>query len=158
MTLPPEQSEALLQLAARVEAASGPDRELDAAIWCAVNGKEFPQPPYTTIYKNYEGEHSGITHSGLMRQCRIDQSLNYTASLNAATALVPEGWRFMAGQREFPHARAYVENGKPAFVGIGNRRNPERLWAETTAATPALALTAAALRARSLALQPGGEK
>jgi hypothetical protein len=68
--------------------------------------------------------------------------------LDAAMSLVPEGWRWMAGQREFPHCRAYVENGELAFRGFGLRPNPARQWFEVTAATPALALCAAALRAR----------
>jgi hypothetical protein len=63
--------------------------------------------------------------------------------------VVPEGWRWMAGHREYPHARAYVEDGKPAFVGFSSQRNPDRHWYEVTAATPALALLAAALRARA---------
>jgi hypothetical protein len=62
--------------------------------------------------------------------------------------LVPEGWGWMAGNRNSPIARAYVNNGQPAFVGLGGaRRNPDLRWHEVTAATPALALTAACLRA-----------
>lgn len=71
----------------------------------------------------------------------------YTTSLDCAVTLVPRGWNWMAGNRDLPAARAYVENGKPAFKGISSRRNPDRLWFEVTAATPALALTSAALRA-----------
>lgn len=70
-------------------------------------------------------------------------------SLDSALTLVPEGWNWMAGNRNQPTARAYVENGELAFVGVGMQRNPDQLWFETTAATPALALTAACLRARA---------
>ena len=62
--------------------------------------------------------------------------------------LVPEGWNWMAGVREQGQARAYVENGAPGFAGVGSRPNPARRWYEVVAATPALALCAAALRAR----------
>jgi hypothetical protein len=116
----------LLALAERCEAATGPDRELDGDIFCALGHAPFIEGAYCAY-----------------------RSPAYTASLDAAMTLVPEGWRWMAGHREFSHARGYVENGGPAFVGVGTRRNPNRLWFETTAATPALALTAAALRARA---------
>lgn len=118
----------LLELAERCEKATGPDRELNAAIGSALYqmkvGREVPGI-------------EGCAHEPV------------TASLDAATQLVPEGWRWMAGQREFPHCRAYVENGELAFAGAGMRRNPKRKWFEVTAATPALALCAAALRARA---------
>lgn len=117
----------MLELAARVEAASGPDRELDAEIG-RYTAAEF------LGYVPVEPQHGCAP---------------FTASLDAAMMLVPEGWRWMAGHREHPHARAYVENGAPAFVGAGSRRNPARQWYETTAATPALALCAASLRARA---------
>lgn len=118
-------SEMTSGLVERIEEATGPDRELDIAIARLVFNVAADMHPLRDWVKAF------------------------TASIDAAMTLVPEGWRFMVGQREFPHARAYVENGKPSFVGMGNRRNPERLWFETTAATPALALCAAALRARA---------
>lgn len=73
----------------------------------------------------------------------------YTASIDAAMTLVPEGWNWMAGERNQGLCRAYVENDKPAFVGFSSQKNPKRIWHEVTAATPALALTAAALLARA---------
>jgi len=77
----------------------------------------------------------------------------WTASLDAAMTLVPEGWNWMAGNRDQPKARAYVNNGELAFTGVAARRNPARQWFEVVAATPALALCSAALRARA-ALTP----
>ena len=81
----------------------------------------------------------------------------FSASLDAAMSLVPEGWNWMAGNRDQPLARAYVNNGQPHFTGAAARRNPACLWFETTAPTPALALCAAALRARAT-LDLDGEK
>lgn len=115
----------LLALAERVEALSGPDREVDAKIADAIHWDD------PIVYED------------------DPRLLAFTASLDAAMTLVPEGWNWMAGNRDQPLARAYVNNGELAFVGAGMRRNPNRQWYETTAATPALALTAAALRAHA---------
>lgn len=150
MTMPADAAE-IVRLAERVEQATGPDRELDGAI-----DRLFNARPKDGDYDEGEGAFWRVKNgwSGLL--ARPDgfargsfSAANYTASLDAAMTLVPEGWRWTAGHREFPHARGYVENGELAFVGVGTRRNPNRMWFETTAATPALALTAAALRARA---------
>jgi len=117
--------EALLALAERVEKLIGPDREVDAEIADAVH---WDDP---------------ITFSDDARL------LPYTASLDAAMTLVPEGWNWMAGNRNQPTARAYVNNGELHFTGAAARKNPAQQWHEVVAATPALALTAAALRARA---------
>ena len=140
----------LLLLAERCERAIGADRELDAEIWLAC------VPGTTRSELRY-------THKASGKECVIDETREngrlivvpeYSVSLDAAMTLVPEGWNWFAGSAK--GARAYVENGQSAFIGIGTRPNPDRLWFEVTAATPALALTAAALRARaSLAREPG---
>jgi hypothetical protein len=117
-------SEDLLALAERVEQATGPCRNLDNSIRLATNGG-----------------------------CAFDEDPAYTASLDAAMTLVPEGWNWMAGNRNQPKARAYVNNGELHFEGVTAQRNPRLRWCEVVAATPALALTAAALRART-AMEP----
>ena len=61
---------------------------------------------------------------------------NYTASLDAAMQLVPEGWS--ARIRIKPRWPAYVEMWRVSTASI-----------EASAATTALTLTAAALRARA---------
>jgi hypothetical protein len=123
----------IVELAERCEAASGPDRELDRDIELAF------------LYEDAKHLQFGLPQ--------------YTGSMDWAMTLVPEGWRWMAGHREYPHARAYVENGQLAFIGSGTRRNPARQWFEVTAATPALALCAAALRTRATLakLTPSGK-
>lgn len=116
-----------LSLAERIERAEGPDRETFLEAGRAV-----------------------MEEWGLDRRALFADFVQSGAWLDAAMALVPDGWGWMAGHREFPHARAYVENRELAFVGLGGaRRNPARKWFEVTAATPALALAAAALKARA---------
>lgn len=125
----------LLALADRCEVATGEDRGIDCWIENHLGLARFvPDRPAPL--------------GGGWLDKRVDPK-SYTASLDAAMTLVPEGWNWMAGNRDQPLARAYVNNGELAFVGAGMRRNPNRQWYETTAATPALALCTAALRARA---------
>lgn len=74
-------------LIARVEAATGADRELDAAIWCGLRG-----------YISY-GQSGGIwgyEMPGLgISSVDVAAIPAYTASLDAAVSLVLEGWRFV---------------------------------------------------------------
>lgn len=107
----------LMDLAARVEAASGPDREIDKAVQRATgdgSGNHW--------FKNHLGEHT-----------TDDLAPAYTASLDAAMILVPEGWTCWSLRSE--------------RIGTGVDGQEQRELA--FAATPALALTAACLRARS---------
>lgn len=142
-------SATLLSLADRVEAGSGVDRALDAEIACAVVHRNLrPAAP-----DDFDGKF-GYSPGNMKVDTGFLMSRPYTGSLDAAMTLVPAGWRWMAGHREYPHARAYVENGQPAFSGMHlspePKRNPKRLWFEVTAATPARALVAACLRAGAM--------
>jgi hypothetical protein len=121
----------------RCEGASGPDRELDVliaqAIGFSVNGltvdKLLGYSPHNTI------EQIAIWASGDPTPFFI---WRYTASLDAAMTLVPEGWVW--SMNTFPNAAsAYCMNPASEIV------RPLRQFI----ATPALALCAAALRARS---------
>lgn len=117
----------LLALAERCEQAAGPDRELDARIECAVQGITFRKLLGTSAYRTSRGD------IGLMNAKR------YTASLDAAVTLVPEGWtwgRFHSGTVECM-----------TLNGPGNSILFERGEGISTA----LALCAAALRARAAA-------
>jgi hypothetical protein len=144
--------EAVRDLVRRVESATGPSKALDREIALAVGWVRLS--PSEARRSNPAWYHPEDCRNGKP----IIDSLHgtdvwrdpiaYTASLDAAMSLVPEGWFWMAGNRDRITPRAYVENGEPSFVGISSRRNPNRLWFEVTAATPALALVAAALRAR----------
>lgn len=129
--------EELLKLAERVEALSGPDREVDSEIdrltfrgpfedrLCGCMGNCLPGHPA------YDGACVSVPH--------------YTASLDAAMTLVPDVFsgqiwlRFNEGERNKPHAAIWSHddgNGKPSRVNV-----------EAKASTPALALCVAALRA-----------
>jgi len=111
-------------LLTRLEKATGPDRELDEAL--------------AEIAEWDPDEHHG------------EDLPHYTASIDAALTLVPEGWQWQISTRApEPHAgRAYVHNGELQMTGAGMARNPAYRAAETTAPTPAIALCIAALRAR----------
>lgn len=107
-------TETLLDLAARVEAASVPDRELDRAIELAVFPDRLSPPVELEL-------------------------LAYTSSLDAAMTLVPEGWVWSINTFAGGKASACLMNERDEIV------RP----AEQYIASPALALTAACLRARA---------
>ncbi len=143
--------ETLLALAERCEKASGPDRELDAAIRCAVfapAGAFVEQSPINGAWCVYEIGYGGKKRSwegrGLSQLQRLGE---VTASLDAAMTLVPAGWGWLVSQ---PNAKALAS-------GLLKERTPvmgevqygcDQRFA-VAAATPALALCAAALRARA---------
>ena len=103
----------LSALIARVEAATGPGRELDAEI--------SKRAGHAVMY--WDGEHTARP---------------FTASLDAAVSLVPSGhnWSLDMLCRDGNEART--------FYG----EHPNEIDTEATGATPALALCAAALKAR----------
>lgn len=115
-----DQAQALIDLAERVEAASGPDREIDQDVFCEVDLAPFVEGAFDAY-----------------------RAPTYTVSLDAAMTLVPEKWRLRQINYSAPCAddRKWHLNlhggseGQDTFVGRG--------------VTPALALTAAALRARA---------
>jgi hypothetical protein len=103
------------ELAERCEQATGPDRELDAAILAAVN----------------DG-HGHVTF----------ETPRYTASLDAAMTLVPEGAQVLLSSIN-PEKEA-VDGRWHSIAG-----DPEATEDTSSGVTPALALCAAALRARA---------
>lgn len=108
----------MTSLITRLEAATGPDRELDLDIHVAIWGDNN------------------------LRALGIDTAPNYTASLDTARSLVPEGWSWFTGEfsKRVNHpAQAQLLNGSA---------DPKEHRAY--AATPAIALTIAALKARGV--------
>lgn len=104
----------LLELAGRCEKATGPSRDLDADISRAYGG-------YSETKSAYAPE-------------------PFTASLDAAMSLVPEGWAYSVGNIDPSRCRCSAWVMPPPYsIGADIR----------TGATPALALCAAALRARA---------
>lgn len=129
-------SELLIALAERCEQAIGPDKRLGAEVEIAVRG--FPECAYQ--------HRNAMRAKGSPNLDRLEWAAKFfgagpTGSIDAAVALVPEGWAWT------------VDGGDPscddsASLGLvpmsGQMMNPSVI---TGAATPALALTAAALRA-----------
>jgi hypothetical protein len=124
----------LLALAERCEQAAGADRELDVAIARALGWKPLYRDDYSkwwppaAVADARERKRSILHHP--------TQPLpKFTASLDAAVTLVPEGWFWE------------VRDDGVAWVTRPDGGMPG------TAAAPALALVAAALRARAAAYE-----
>lgn len=113
-------------LAATVEALDGPSREVDWAVVTAIGKADF--------YHRYAKE--PLNYKGLVPL--------YTASLDAAMTLVPEGFEWVL------YSDASCEMGVKPEPG----RIMEPSWT-TEAATPALALVAACLRAKAQETEHG---
>jgi len=125
MTTPPE-------LADRVERAEGPSRELDAEIALAVG--------WTTAVPalSHPDNHWWYPPGRHLDQDARQACPQFTASLDAALTLVPERW----------HATIHARPDWPG-VELHEFPLPCRKIPFLHAATPALALCAAALRARA---------
>lgn len=148
----------IIALAERVERLDGADREVDLKIHQHGCGKTFRWsvfggafPDQREIAVEVLPEPFASDHYWFKR-AEIIKIPAYTASLDAAMGLVPEGWNSAAGQKA-DHGWAYINNRQPHFIGVGTRRNPERIWIECNAETPAIALTAAALRAIAASME-----
>ncbi len=126
----------LIELAERCEAATGPDRNLDGAI-----DRLFNKRPKHGDYDASENAMWRVNngYSGLLE--RFDGfardsfcAQEFTASLDAAMTLVPEGW-----DQRFENIDG----------SINWKLQRGSVVVSSNAATPALALTAAGLRARA---------
>lgn len=138
----------LLALAERCEKASGPNEELNAAIRCAVfapTGAFVKQSPINAAWCIYEVGYNGRERSWEPRGLSQLQRLgDFTASLDAAITLVPDN-ADSAGERyrlEAYNSPGVLEEHVRASAWVAGA---PRCYA----ATAALALTAAALRARA---------
>jgi hypothetical protein len=120
----------LLKLAERCEAATGPDRELDKLIHEALGNCVHRETEYYAVQSD-----TGFT----CKACRKDTYgftiPKYSASLDAAMTLVPEGWAWSLNSGAAGECFARV--------------SPKSRLTVVDAATPALALCAAALSARA---------
>lgn len=111
-----------------LEAADGPSRELDARIWCAAKGHEF-----TFIASDF---FNIVIESGEGLPVELHSLPAYSSSLDAITALI---------EREF--GQNWCASRNPAYPAYGSVRGDDDLHTEDKAATPALALCIAFLRA-----------
>lgn len=113
-------------LIARLEAASGPDRGLDGdvAVACGEYSERHGLPNGGWVSR---GPHHAVVAAP-----------SYTASIDCALTLVPEGWNHLT----FEH----IEDTWGCFLDAD----------DTNAATPAIALVIAALKARAALAKASG--
>lgn len=142
----------LVALAGRVERASGADRELDAEIALA------------TAYAGCRRRTAESNHR-LPVENQFGHGFfppSYTTSLDAAMSLVPEGWAIdkLSMWPASPESASNLSAPQSHCHMVGTsvqRMGRKMVWGhggsdgrvDATAATPALALVAAALRARA---------
>ncbi len=118
-------------LIARLEKATKPDRDLDADIWRNMNGAPMLKPPH------------------------------YTASIDAALTLVPEGvlweidFKLNIGD-DFDWRRGETKTAYSAGAGSrwDNKKTPANWQYSRHQTSAAIALCIAALRARALSPAP----
>jgi hypothetical protein len=130
----------LLTLAERCEQAAGPDRELDQDI----TKLRVPNTA-THIHRSRRAWSFFVYDSGKGIEWLENQP--YTASLDAAVTLVPERWAVELVQALSGSPWHVTLRGGSALVPIIG----------ATASKPALALCAAALRARAAMAQPSSD-
>ena len=113
-----------MTLSERIAAADGPSRELFHEAYAASNyGRLFDLPASIGFQETYA------------RFSKFERMLDAEAWTSAAEMLVPEGYRWAIGSYGVAEIRHSVDFRK---------------YAGMTAATPALALAAASLKARGL--------
>lgn len=118
----------------RIEAASGPDREIDREIMLS-SGYRYEQRDIGCRYEDGSVALDWVYVDIKTDQWRSTHPLSFTSSIDAALTLVPEGWTWMLDTME----------GRNEACVHGNGPVPDSAY--VTAATPALALCAAALKA-----------
>lgn len=152
--------EPLRELADRVERAAGADRELDGSIWWATRTDDEIKFYDPTGFVRDCIQRDGSAGVALQQffdsrnpacLARLAFTNAYTASLDAAMTLVPEGWGWLVSQ---PNAKA-IASGllKRDTPVMGEVQYGCDLRFAMAAATPALALTAASLRALAASLE-----
>ena len=126
----------MTDLATRIEQATGPDRVIDAEIWTLIidlSDPDINEPVFRHIV-------SRILAGGNDGECPA-----YTASIDAAMTLVGNDfWLELKGPRKYLNIPSPVPNYWSASVDDWNHEGHAMGWGST----PALALCAAALRAR----------
>ena len=135
-------TQALSALLANLEAATGPSRELDAAIAVAI----FRAAPGMDLRAEAAGEDCEAGTYWLVGPSwrSLTTSQRYSESLDAAMTLVPEGWHWTL---------SHNGEGRPgehwyAASMCDAERVTKLAVEEQLALTPALALVIASIRAR----------
>lgn len=137
----------LTELADRCEKATGPDERLNAEIVAALNDALLkPYPPQTDFgpgqrwqFWSLDGKH--FLGNEAKHPFKVPP---FTASIDDAMTLVPEGWRLI------DMCETVIEGDLPWYVRLREKRfDVPPGSAHSDGATPALALCAAALRAHA---------
>ena len=135
------------ELIAALEKATGPDRELDAAIFAAVYPDKVPSPIVESGY-GWRKERGGWwleTGEDSRTPRKSVTPLPYTLSVDAAQKLVPpDCWQEIKGPRKYLNIPTPVPNVWSAYIAKWNHEGDVMGWG----ATPALAICIAALRAK----------
>lgn len=127
------------ELIARIEAATGPDREIDRDIFSAVFPELVPSPIVTSGY-GWRQDRGGwwlATGEDSRTPPKTIYPLRFSASIDVALTLMPEGYFPVI---DFVKNRCWIRDAQGFDMPNG--------CAYGFAATPALALCAAALKAR----------
>ena len=154
-------TEAVSGLIERIEAAGGPDREIDCLIWGTLDGRSLEWQGSLLVEKT-EGPIGWIDPGEHQRNfgCnRADQGSNgiraYTASIDAAMTLLPDNCGFVMW---------YPVGKRPSVAlqfGYEDHPAPKTVdgWGDySSGATPALALCAAALKAKAMEARQGRDR
>lgn len=131
-------AEACAELVGRLEKATGPDRELDAQIYCAKNGYGFVK------FERWNQHAGRLFYSipGMELHCGSEGFPLYTRSIDSALTLVPEGWAWFVERIEgYSEGRARLWIPSKRTLGLKIEQ------VDFEAATPAIAICISALKA-----------
>lgn len=136
----------------KIEAAAGPDRELDVLIaeHVAWQGDLVARARTWSPHNTTAALVADIEMDGYLRGLPA-----YTASIDAALTLVPEGAGLSIQRYWIAAVDGYVWSAGVSTGGVPS--NPRKVFASYDAANAALAITAASLRARITQEQSNGK-
>lgn len=99
-----------MNLIEKLEAATGPDRGLDALIWCYLHGKKYKghvqayNSELTQVFYTEPPKRTQMVTLGIEYRPHAER---FTASVDAAMMLVPRGW-IICITRSFNNEGEYV--------------------------------------------------
>jgi hypothetical protein len=125
-----ERAGELERVAKLCEQAPGPSRDLDGTIWATLQGVTL------LIWERPASSGEVLSYRGTLAYPDMPGVAGYTSSLDAAVSLIPDGYDWILER---------VNDGLTIGARVGHNDPDRTSWGET----PALALTAAALRSRA---------
>lgn len=140
----------LLALAERIEKASGPDRELDAEVWCALfapAGAVVEQSKLNGAWCIYDGMEQRHPDQRRLWTGKNSRVVPVTESNDDAMKLLPDGAGFMLNRYWIAKSEDPVWSAHITTGGVPD--NPSQSFEAMDAPSAALATTAAALKAKA---------